>query len=110
MGFFSEILILNTFNSSVSSFSFLLETNESEEQKEYAKKNAKDIFIVLIIITVLGTTLASPTATLADTATLENLGINIFLILCSMTVLTQIDKEEFEIYYFWSKKSRGRPF
>ena len=56
------------------SISFL-ETNESTEQKEYAKKNAKNIFIVLIIITVLGTTLASPTATLADTATLENLGM-----------------------------------
>jgi len=39
-----------------------------------AKKNAHNIFIVLIIVTVFGTTLASPTATLADTATLENLG------------------------------------
>ena len=38
-----------------------------------AKKNSRNVFIVLIIITIFGTVLASPAATLADTATLENL-------------------------------------
>lgn len=37
-------------------------------------QNALNIFIVLIIITIIGTVLASPAATLADTATLEKLG------------------------------------
>lgn len=45
-------------------------------------KNALKIFIVLIIITVIGTLLASPAATLADTATLENLGDCQILELC----------------------------
>ena len=43
-----------------------------------AKKNSMKVFVVLIIITIFGTVLASPAATLADTATLENLSKSSF--------------------------------
>ena len=53
-----------------------IENSRSVEQvKNYrASKEAMRIFVALIVLTVLGTILASPAATLADTATLQNLG------------------------------------
>ena len=47
----------------------------SQESKDWAKWNqAKNIYMVLLVITICGTILSSPAATLADTATLQALG------------------------------------
>ena len=51
-----------------------IEKKPNKKEEDEVKKDSMKIFIVLIVITLIGTLLASPAATLADTATLENLG------------------------------------
>ncbi|XP_065666567.1 major facilitator superfamily domain-containing protein 6 [Hydra vulgaris] len=56
-----------------------IEKKPNKKEEDAVKRDSMKIFIVLIVITLIGTLLASPAATLADTATLENLGEETYL-------------------------------
>ncbi len=53
-------------------------TNATESQSASQIKEAHNLFKILIVITICGTILSSPAATLADTATLQALGEYLF--------------------------------
>ena len=57
-------------------------TNSTEARHLQQSHETTKIFNILLVITILGTVLSSPAATLSDTATLQALGEKISLILC----------------------------